>query len=386
MANIRGRYAIVGIGDTKVGRRSEKSGTALGLEAAAAAIRDAGLDKHQIDGVITHQARNNPQPNCSAFLAGRLGITPAFINDISLGGSAAVSMVLNAVSAMEAGLCSTVLCTSAGGEQPVGRDGRKHGHLASGWEDFMFPFGAVGAPIDYALGARRHMHEYGTTSRQFGAIAVACRRHASLNPNAQMRTPITIEDHQNSRMIADPFRLLDCSLVSVGEGAVIVTGAERAKDFPHPPAYVLGMGYSCRFGSIAYADNLTTVAGKEASAQAFQMAGVTPKDVDVVELYDCFTYTVLVTLEDYGFCKKGEGGGFVENGRIELGGELPVNTHGGLLSQAHVGGILHVTEAVTQLRQGAGERQVKDVEVAAVSGQCGQLGIHTTLLLASSPN
>ncbi|NIO09390.1 MAG: thiolase family protein, partial [Deltaproteobacteria bacterium] len=266
------------------------------------------------------------------------------------------------------------------------RGGRKHGHLASGWEDFLFPFGAVGAPIDYALGARRHMHEYGTTSRQFAAIAVACRKHACLNPNAQMREPITIEDHQSSRMIADPFRLLDCSLVSVGAGAVVVMGADRAKDSPQPAAYVLGMGYSCRFGTIAYADNLTTVAGKESSSQAFRMAGLTPKDVDVVELYDCFTYTVLVTLEDYGFCKKGEGGGFVENGRIELGGKLPVNTHGGLLSQAHVGGILHVTEAVTQLRHAAGARQVQNVEVVAVSGQCGQLGIHNTLLLASSPN
>lgn len=386
MANIRGRYALVGIGESEVGRRSEKSSTALGLEAAVAAIKDAGLDKKQIDGLITHQPRNNPQPNCSALLAERLGIRPAYINDISLGGSAAVSMVVNAVSAIEAGLCSTVLCASGGGGQPVSRNGRKHGILASGWEDFMVPFGAVGAPIDYALGARRHMHEYGTTSRQFGAIAVACRKHASLNPNAQMRTPITIEDHQNSRMIADPFHLLDCSLVSVGAGAVIVTGGERARDCPNPPAYVLGMGYSCRFGSIAYADNLTTGAGKEASAQAFRMAELTPKDVDVVELYDCFTYTVLVTLEDYGFCKKGEGGDFVESGRIELGGELPVNTHGGLLSQAHVGGILHITEAVVQLRHGAGARQVKDAEVAAVSGQCGQLGIHTTLLLTASPN
>ena len=175
-------------------------------------------------------------------------------------------------------------------------------------------------------------------------------------------------------------------MVSVGAGAVIVTRVERATDCQNPPAYVLGMGYSCRFGSIAYADNLTTGAGKEASAQAFRMAGLTPKDVDVVELYDCFTYTVLLTLEDYGFCKKGEGGDFVESGRIELGGELPVNTHGGLLSQAHVGGILHITEAVVQLRHGAGARQVKDAEVAAVSGQCGQLGIHTTLLLAADPN
>ncbi len=386
MTNIRGRYAIAGVGESEIGRRSEKSSTALGLEAAAAAIRDAGLDKRRIDGLITHQPRNNPQPNCSAFLAERLGILPAYINDISLGGSAAVSMVLNAVSVIEAGLCSIVLCTSGGGGQSLSRDGRKHGILASGWEDFMIPFGAVGAPIDYALGARRHMHEYGTTSRQFGAIAVACRKHASLNPNAQMRTPITIEDHQNSRMIADPFRLLDCSLISVGEGAVIVTGADQARDLPNPPAYIVGMGYSCRFGTIAYADNLTTVAGRESSAQAFQMAGLTPEDVDVAELYDCFTYTVLVTLEDYGFCKKGEGGSFVEDGRIELGGELPVNTHGGLLSQAHVGGIMHVTEAVTQLRHQAGARQVKDVEVAAVSGQCGQLGIHTTLLLASNPN
>lgn len=386
MGNVSGHAAIVGVGASEVGRRSEKSVTALGLQAAVAAIRDAGLEKHQIDGVVIAQPRNNPQPNCSALLAERLGIRPAYINDISLGGAAAVSLVMSAVSAIEVGLCSTVLCASAGGGQAPSRDGRKHGVLASGWEDFMFPFGAVAAPIDYGLAARRHMHEYGTTSRQFGAIAVACRKHACLNPNAQMRKPITIEDHQNSRMIADPFRLLDCSLVSVGAGAVIVTAAERAKDHPKRPAYVLGMGYSCRFGSAPYADTLTTVAGKEASAQAFRMAGLGPKDVDVAELYDCFTYTVLVTLEDYGFCKKGEGGAFVENGRIELGGELPVNTHGGLLSQAHVGGILHITEAVTQLRGEAGPRQARRADVAAVSGQCGQLGIHATLLLGSSRN
>ena len=386
MANIQGRCAIVGIGASQVGRHSEKSSTALGLEAAIAAVKDAGVGKNQIDGVITSQPRSNPQPNCSALLAERLGIRPGYVNDISLGGSAAVSMVINAVTAIEAGLCSIVLCASAGGGQALPRNGRGHGRLASGWEDFLYPFGALAAPIDYALSARRHMHEYGTTSRQFGAIAVACRKHASLNPNAQMREPITIEDHQNSRMVADPLRLLDCSLVSVGAGAVIVTSAERARDHPHPSAYVLGMGYSCRFGSAAYADTVTTVAGKEASRQAFQMAGLTPADVDVVELYDCFTYTVLVTLEDYGFCKKGEGGGFVENGRIELGRELPVNTHGGLLSQAHVGGILHITEAVTQLRREAGPRQVKEAEVAAVSGQCGQLGIHATLLLAPHPN
>jgi acetyl-CoA acetyltransferase len=229
------------------------------------------------------------------------------------------------------------------------------------------------------------MHEYGTTSEQFGAVAVACRTHACLNPNAQMRNPMSLEDHQKSRMIADPFRLLDCSLVSVGAGALIVTSSARARDLAKPPVYVLGMGYSCRFGSGAYAESLTTVAGRDASSQAFRMAGLAPNDVDLAELYDCFTYVVIVTLEDYGFCRKGEGGGFVENGRIQLGGDLPVNTHGGLLSQAHVGGILHVTEAATQLRHEAGSRQVEQAEVAAVSGQCGQLGIHATLLLGSNP-
>ena len=386
MGNISGKYAIVGIGETEVGRRLDKSITALGLQAAVSAMRDAGLEKREIDGVITHQQRSNPHANCSALLADRLGIKPAYINDTSLSGAAPASMVINAVGAIEAGLCSAVLCASAGGSQALSRDGRGHGRLATGWEDFMHPFGAVAAPIHYALGARRHMHEYGTTSRQFGAIAVACRKHASMNPNAQMRKPITIEDHQNSRMIADPFRLLDCSLVSTGAGAVIVTSAEQAKDLPSGPAYLLGMGSACLFSGVTYAEDLTSVAGKEASRQAFRMACLAPADVDVAELYDCFTYTVLVTLEDYGFCKKGEGGPFVENDRIELGGKLPVNTHGGLLSQAHVGGILHITEAVTQLRHAAGPRQVKDAEVAVVSSQCGQLGIHVTLLLGSSPN
>ncbi len=380
---MQSRSAIVGIGQSEVGRRSEKSSIALGLQAAVAAIRDAGLEKGQIDGIVTSQPRSNPMPNCSAFIAERLGIQPAFINDISLGGAAAVSMVISAAGAIQSGLCTTVLCASAGGGQPVSKNGRGHGKLASGWEDFLYPFGAVAAPVDYALAARRHMHEYGTTSRQFGAIAVACRKHACLNPNAQMRKPITLEDHQNSEMIADPFRLLDCSLVSVGAGAVVVTSAERARDFPQPPAYVLGMGCSCRFGSVAYAESMTTVGGKDSSRTAYQMAGIKPSDVDVVELYDCFTYTVLVALEDYGFCAKGEGGAFVENGRIELGGELPINTHGGLLSQAHVGGILHITEGVTQIRGHGGPRQVKDAEVAAVSGQCGQLGIHATLLLGN---
>ncbi len=383
MSGIRGRCAIAGIGETQVGKLTQRTALDLRLDAAVKAITDAGLSKGQVDGIICHQPRLEPQPNYSAVLAERLGIEPRYINDISLGGVAPVSAVINAVAAIEAGLCSTVLCLS-GDSQWSSRGKTSHGRLGTPGADFRLPFGAGSAPIEYALGARRHMHEYGTTSSQFGAVAVACRKHACLNPNAQMRTPITVADHQNSRMIAEPFHLLDCALVSDGAGAVIVTTSALAADLRNPPAYILGMGTACRFGEAAYSRCLTTVAGREASNRAFAMAGLGPADVDAAELYDCFTYTVLVTLEDYGFCGKGEGGAYVEDGRIELGGVLPVNTHGGLLSQAHVAGMLHITEAVTQVRHQAGPRQVQDAEVVAVSGQCGELGIHGTLLLGRS--
>lgn len=374
-----GGCTIVGIGETAVGKPSPggRSTLDLRLEASGKAIADASLVKEQIDGLITCMPRGNPQPNYSALLAQRMGIQPAYINDISLGGVGPLSMVINAVAVIEAGLCSTVLCVSGGG------GGRGPGRLSNGNEDFRDAFGSGAAPTQYALAARRHMYEYGTTSRQLGEIAVACRRHASLNPNAQMRQPITVDDHQSSRLVADPFHLLDCSLVSTGAGAVVVTTPERGADLPHRPAHLLGMGYACRFSELAYSSRITTLAGHESSRQAFAMAGLAPADVDVAELYDCFTAVLLITLEDYGFCQKGEGGAFVENGRIQLGGELPVNTHGGLLSQAHIGGMLHITEAVSQLRGHAGPRQVEGAEVAAVSGQCGEGGIHATVLLGN---
>jgi acetyl-CoA acetyltransferase len=374
--------AIAGSAETQVGKLPGRSALGLRLEAAVKAMEDAGLEKHRIDGLIACQPRRNPEPNSSALLAERLGIEPRYITDISLGGAASASMVLSAVAAIEAGLCTTVLCV--GGDAASAYRGQpSRGRLATPGEDFRSPFGADGAPVMYALAARRHMHEYGTTSEQFGAVAVACRRHASLNPNAQMRSPITIEDHQSSRFIVEPLHLLDCSLVSDGAGAVIVTTAERARDLPQPPVHVLGMGSACRFGELTYNVPITTTAAPEAAARAFAIAGLTPASVDFAELYDCFTPVVLMTLEDYGVCGKGEGGAFVEGGRIELGGELPVNTHGGLLSQAHIGGMLHITEAVTQLRHQAGARQADGAKVGVVSGQCGELGIHVTLILGA---
>jgi acetyl-CoA acetyltransferase len=253
-------------------------------------------------------------------------------------------------------------------------------------KDLRNLFGSGAAPIQYALAARRHMHEYGTSSRDFGAVAVACRRHASMNAAAQMQKPITIEDHQNSPLIADPFRLLDCSLVSDGAAALIITRLDRARDCRQPPVYLRGMGSSSEHSEIVGSHSMTTSAAKAAARQAFDRAGLTPADVDVAELYDCFTAVVLVTLEDYGFCEKGDSGAFVQGGRIELGGRLPVNTHGGLLSHGHIGGVSHIIESVVQLRHQAGPRQVQDAHIAVAGGQCGELGIHVTLLFGDSPD
>lgn len=386
MSGIGGQFAIVGIGETPVGKLPDRTALSLRLEASVAAMRDAGIEKREIDGIITTQMRSNPQPNYSALLAERLGIAPVYVTDISLGGAAAASMIVNATATIASGLCSTVLCVSGDSRSSARAQSRSRRRLVGEAEDLRNWFGAGAAPIQYALAARRHMHEYGTTSRQFGAVAVACRRHAAMNPAAQMRQPITLEDHQNSPYVADPFRLLDCSLISDGAAAVIVTRSDRARDCKQPPVAILGTGYSCEHSEIVSSRSMTTTAARGASRQAFEMAEISPEDVDLAELYDCFTSVVLVTLEDYGFCKKGEGGPFVEGGRIELDGALPVNTHGGLLSHAHIGGISHLTEAVTQVRHQAGLRQVKDARIAVASGQCGELGIHVTILLGNSLN
>lgn len=382
MGTIKGKYAIVGIGESGAGSGADMTAIGHHLEAGVRAIADAGIDKNEVDGVIGRSPRSEPQMNYSAVLAARLGLQPRYISDVALGGASSAAMVINAVAALEVGLCSMVLCIN-GDIQSTRRGIQHRGRLTEWAEEFELPFGLFGAPITYALAARRHMHEYGTTSKQFGAISVACRKHASLNPGAQMRTPITLEDHQKSRLVAEPFHLLDCCIRSDASGAVIVTTAERARALKQHPVFILGMGQANTHQEVQYAGCLTRVAAERAARDAFQVAGLKPADVDAVEFYDCFTYTALVTLEDFGFCKKGEGGSFVEDGRIELGGELPMNLGGGLLSHGHASGMLHITEAVTQLRGQAGERQVKNAEVIAVSGQTGALGIYGALLLSN---
>ena len=384
MTGISGRYAIAGIGESDVGRHLGRSGLALHLEAMTRAMADAGLDKSDIDGLITRPSRSEPQFNYSAVLAGRLGISPTYFTDVALGGASSTSMILDAVAALEAGLCNTVMCVN--GDAQTSRGAVRRGGLTNWIEDFERPFGMIGAPESYGLSARRHMYEYGTTSEQFGAIAVACRKHAGLNPNAVFRAPMTLADHQASRMVVEPFHLLDCCPVSDGAGAIIVTSAERARDLKQPPVFLLGMGQGFTHSDLPYTASMTTASMRSASERAYAMAKLGPEDIDVAELYDCFTSVVLLTLEDYGFCKKGEGGAFVEGGRIELGGDLPVNTGGGLLSQAHASGCLLVTEGAIQMRGAAGDRQVAGAETAIVSGQCGVTGINVCLILGKHPN
>ncbi|RYG87214.1 MAG: thiolase family protein, partial [Alphaproteobacteria bacterium] len=245
------------------------------------------------------------------------------------------------------------------------------------------PFGPL-IPAMYALAANRHMHEYGTTPEQLAEVAVTMRRHAGLNPNAQARDPITIDDVLNSKMIATPLHMLDCSLVSDGGGALVVSRADAARDMRRRPVELLGAGEGHLNEHIHQAPSLTTTGARISGARAFDMAGLTPREMDFAMLYDCFTITALLQLEDLGFCKAGEGGPFVANGGIGLGGRLPVNTHGGLLSHGHPGrpgGIFHIIEAVRQLRGECGDRQVEAASLGLVHGNGGILSTHSTLIL-----
>jgi acetyl-CoA acetyltransferase len=384
MTSVSGRYAVVGVGESDVGRHLGRSAMALQLEATKRAMADAGIAKTAIDGLITRPSHSSPIFNYSGVLAGRLGIEPTYFTDIALSGAASAAMILDAVAALEAGLCTTVLCV--GGDAQTSRGPNRRGGTTNWIEDFEHAYGMLGAPESYALAARRHMYEYGTTSEQFGAVAVACRKHASLNPNATFRTQITLADHQASRFVAEPFRLLDCCPVTDGAAALIITSAERARDLAQDPVYLLGLGQGFTHADLPYAASMTTVAMRSASQRAYAMAKLGPQDIDVAQLYDCFTYVVLLTLEDYGFCAKGEGGAFVESGRIELGGALPVNTGGGLLSHGHASGALLVTEGAIQIRGTAGARQVANAETAIISGQCGVTGINVCLIFGKQPN
>ena len=366
-SSLREAGAITGVGETKYLRGTDRTALSFQLEASLNAIRDAGLKPSDIDGLIPYGHGAVAEDFITNF-----GIKDLrFSATTPMGGASSVAAIQCALAVIQAGICKHVLIS-------LGRTGYSGGRIGTRVQqmpqfkvigEFEMPLGAIAPAQLYAPMARRHMELYGTTSRQLAEIAVTTRYHASLQTNATMKNPITIEDHQSSRMISDPLRLLDCSLESDGGAAVVISAPDRARDLAKRPILVMGVaeGHPDSPSAITQRPDLTTLGLAKAAPKAFAMAGVDRKDIDVAEVYDCFTYIVMCQLEDLGFCKKGEGGAFVEDGALSLNGRLPVNTHGGLLSQAHMAGMNHIVELARQLR-GEADAQVQNAEIGLVTG------------------
>lgn len=383
--SLRDQACVTGLGETAYVRGSNLSAFELQLESSLKAIHDAGLSPKDVDGIIPIGVVSGTADD---FIE-NFGIPDLrFSAVIPHGGASPVMALQCAAAAVATGACNHVLITF--GRNVTGVRGNRAGarihsmpqfHYVT---EFEYPIGAAAPAQLYAPMARRHMELYGTTTDHFAEVAIACREHALLNDNAIMKKPITLDDHRNSRMISDPFRLLDCSLESDGGAAIVVSSAERAADLRHKRVYISGVaeGHPDMPGSITQRPDMTSLGIAKAAGRAFRMAGVSHADIDLIELYDCFTYVVIRQLEDLGFCKKGEGGPFIEGGRLRLGGELPCNTHGGLLSQAHVWGLNHVVELVRQLRGHAGRAQVRNAKVGLVTGY-GDMGDGAVAILRS---
>ncbi len=369
---------IAGVGHTALASRLDRSAWSLQAEAVRKAVADAGLVPSDVDGLITE-----PGYSQGVFdgivphflrLGSMLGLNPRYTYSEVIGGASSVAMVQRAAMAIEAGLCDVCVCVF--GDAPSAATAT----WAYGRGDDA-AFGFFGAPGLHALAAQRHMALYGTSAEQLGAIAIAFRAHASLTPHAQRRETLTMEAYLASRHLVEPLRLLDCCLVSDGAGAVVVTSKERARDLKCGPVTIAGFGQAHQLTGFADAEYLTTLPARRAGEAAFRMAGLSPADVDVAQLYDCFTIAVLLQIEDYGFCAKGEGGAFASDGNLSLTGALPTNTAGGLLSEGFGGGMFHIIEAVRQLRDECGTRQVPGAEVALVSGHGLGMNTHASLIL-----
>lgn len=381
------KAVITGAADTAVGRLEASTSLGLQAEAACAAIADAGLSLGDIDGVLCAYSFTAPHLMLSSVVSEFLGIAPSFSVAVQAGGATACAQVMQAAALVEAGLCRHVLCV-CGDNRLTGmsRDQAVAALSEVGHAEFERPYG-IGVPPAYALVAQRYMHEHGVTPEHLAGVAVAHRINAMRHPKAQMRTPISLDDVANSKVIASPLRLLDCCLISDGAAAVVVSAGDAAFDTAKPGVAILGTGQMNTHEHIVAAPSLTDFGCKQSAAQAFARAGVRPADIDVAEIYDSFTITLLAELECIGFFERGEAGPAILSGAIDIGGALPCNTHGGLLSYAHsgaAGGMFHVVEAVRQLRAEAEARQVADAELAFVHGDGGILSAHCSLVLGRS--
>ena len=379
--------SIAGLGLSAVGKVYGRSATDFAAQAVRLAAADAGLDITDIDGLLVSPGtRGSPKLSLQKVLGLR---DLRLLAEISALGASPAVMISHAAATIAFGGASAVACVFA--DAPLREKGSSRDAFGTqratptGFASYHAGIGAVTPNLFYAMAARRHFETYGTTSEQLAAIAISQRAWAANNPVAQFKSPLTIDEHQASPMVADPLHLLDCCLVSNGGAAVIVTSAERARDLARPPVDVLGWGQA-HPGQLMHRDSqfgLRTGAA-DAGPAALQMAGLAVDDVDLLQLYDSYTYTVLVTLEDYGFCPKGEGGKFVADGALAPGGRLPCNTGGGQLSSYYLTGFTPIVEAVIQARGQAGARQVDKTDLIMVSGSGGVLEHHATLILGGA--
>jgi acetyl-CoA acetyltransferase len=384
--SIRGQAAIVGAGRSDVGRVPDKSVLALAAQAAKAALQDAGIDRSQVDGVLSSVAFAAPFHRFSVAFSEYFGIVPTFSNTLQVSGATAATMLNIAAAAIAGGLANTILVIGSDslltGLSP---DLALRSMTESRDQQYEMPFG-IPVANTFAMTAHRHMKDFGTTPEQLARVAVIHREHAINTPGAQMTTPISVDDVLNSGWVTTPYHKLDCSLISDGAVAFVVSSADRVGEFKAKPVYILGAGECYTHEHIFLMPSLTTTGAVEASAKAYAMAGCTPKDIDVAGVYDCFTGTVIMMLEDLGFCPKGEGGRFVDDRQITYGGSIPCNTHGGLLSFAHPGmpgSLLHFLEVTQQLRGECGPRQVAGAELGLVHSLGAGFATQATTILGT---
>jgi acetyl-CoA acetyltransferase len=397
---MRGRGAVVGIGEIKPVRNTEGETTlSLMAKAGLAAIEDSGLEFADIDGVLVHPIGGISMLTPSTVLE-FMGMTANYAEVVDLGGASGAGMIWRAVSAIEAGMCKACVCITGASRRkrpprPAGGDGARNGgkKASTGWNipdrspfaEFEVPYGNIGANVGYAMIANRYLHEYGATPEQLAKVAVHQRDNACQNPDAIFTgQPITVDDVLDSPLVADPLHLLEIVMPAGGAAALVVVGPELADKLTHPPAWLLGAGEQVTHKTVTYAPSLTDTAIQASASRAFAQAGVTPDRIGLASVYDCYTITVLLTLEDSGFCPKGSGGRFIDEHDLRWNGDFPLNTHGGQLSFGQpgiAGGMSHVTEAVRQLQGRAGDRQIPDLDLAFVNGNGGILSEQVSLVL-----
>src|SRR5579863_10123998 len=381
--SLKGKAAAIGIAELKPWKEPPAGVTPLKLifQLTAEVLSDLGLEKRDLDGLLVGMPFADPGMIYPASLAEVLGINPRMLNVVDIGGASAAGMIWRAAAAIDAGMAEAVLCIVA----DLNKMGDQKVPTISVQREFEAPYGNIGANCGYAMIANRHMYEYGTKPAQMAKVAVDQRTNALKNPLATFNDKaLTIDDVLNSRMIVDPLHLYEIVSPVSGAAAIIVASPEVAKRAKRPPIWLLGAGEYANHSTITYAPSITESPIKPAAAAAFKMAGLQPKDMDLVCPYDCYTITVIVTLEDAGFCKKGQGGSFVAEHDLTYAGDFPCNTHGGQLSFGQpglAGGMSHVTEAIRQLMGRGGGRQVKNAALGYVNGNGGIMSEQASLVL-----